>query len=103
MKELYSILHPIDENNNTAYVKAMASTLKVLMPNVLTQKQRIVFERIVLYEWTQKAVAELLHISQPTVSRHYKSALAQMKTALEYAACGIKEYIKQNERGENDA
>lgn len=55
------------------------TVLSIIMNNYLTERQKIVVCEILIYNKTEKEVANLLHISQPTVSRHLKSGIEVIK------------------------
>lgn len=53
--------------------------LQIIMQNYLTDRQYKVVCEVLIYNRTQKDVAKLLGISQPTVSRHLKEGIKTIK------------------------
>ena len=53
--------------------------LNIIMENYLTHKQYTVACEVLLYNKTQQEVADLLHLSQSTISRHLNAAIQTIK------------------------
>lgn len=53
---------------------SLYAVLPKIVKNELTQKQRLCFEMFYIDKKNQKEIASILRLSQPTVSRHIKSA-----------------------------
>ena len=58
--------------------------LSIIMKNYLTDRQRIVIDQILICNKTQEDVAELLHISQSTVSRHLNNGIITIKHYMDF-------------------
>lgn len=58
--------------------------LSIIMKNYLTDRQRIVIDQILICNKTQEDVADLLHISQSTVSRHLNSGIITIKHYMDF-------------------
>ncbi len=54
--------------------KSLSFVLPQIVERELTQKQRLCFEMFYMNKKTQGEIAHILRLSQPTVSRHIKSA-----------------------------
>ena len=92
----------IDENFDmqAAKKKAFTSVLPFILENELTQKQRICFEYKYLKNKNQEEIANLLKLTQPTVSRHISIAKDTVNKYLKYCylalSRGIDEYDRIN-------
>lgn len=53
--------------------------LNIIMKDYLTTRQYVVACEILIYNKTEKDVADMLGISQPTVSRHLNNAIKTIK------------------------
>lgn len=70
-------------------IAALLKVLPKIVENELTQKQRICFEMFYKRKLNQNEIAQLLHLSQPTVSRHIKSACAIVKKIISYCYLSV--------------
>ena len=61
----------------------------------LTQKQRLCFEMFYIDKKNQKEIASILRLSQPTVSRHIKSAEAIIEKIGSYCIFSISKTNEQ--------
>ncbi len=73
--------------------KATISALKAVMPQViqreLTEKQRRCLELRFGRLMSQQEIADELNLSQPTVSRHLKSAVSTLSNRLYYCKSAL--------------
>lgn len=77
--------------------KSLSFVLPQIVERELTQKQRLCFEMFYMNKKTQCEIAQILCLSQPTVSRHIKSAENIINRIGKYCILGIK---KANEQWE---
>lgn len=77
----------------------MRNSLYAVVPkiakNELTQMQRICFEMFYFEKKSQKQIASILHISQPSVSRHLKNAQIIIEKIGNYCIMSIKKTNEQ--------
>ncbi len=82
--------------------KILQNSLKFILPQIvereLTQKQRICFEQFYIRRKSQNEIARMLRLSQPTVSRHLKSAESIVNRIGMYCIYGIKKTNEQWEK-----
>ena len=82
--------------------KILKNSLSFVLPkiieNELTQKQRLCFEMFYFRHKTQNEIATILHLSQPTVSRHIKSAQSIINRIGTYCIYGIRKTNEQWEK-----
>lgn len=80
----------------------MRNSLFAVVPkiakNELTQMQRICFEMFYFEKKNQKQIAAVLHISQPSVCRHLKSAKMIIEKIGGYCILSIKKTNEQWEK-----
>lgn len=80
----------------------MRNSLFAVVPkiakNELTQMQRICFEMFYFEKKNQKQIAAVLHISQPSVCRHLKSAKTIIEKIGGYCILSIKNTNEQWEK-----
>lgn len=88
----YNKFDLIDEDN-TMVLKAMILTIPKVLETYLTDKQREIIKMIVFDELNQTQVANILEISQPTVSKQYEAAIAKLRKILTTAHQAISNYI----------
>lgn len=99
--ECYYSKNMNDNDSHEAFLakkKAFSALLPVLMENELTQKQSLCLRYKYLLGKTQIEIAELLHLSQPTVSRYISSAKGILNNKLKYCwaamSAALTEYDK---------
>lgn len=80
--------------------KAFSTVLPIILDKELTQKQCTCFKFKYLDNKTQEEIADLLKVSQPTVSRHISTAKDIVNNKLQYCyialSKGIDEYDRLN-------
>lgn len=80
--------------------KAFSTVVPLILKNELTQRQNICLRYKYLNGKSQSEIAELLKLSQPTVSRHISTAKDIVNNNLKYCYIalikGIDEYEKLN-------
>lgn len=78
--------------------KAFSLVLPLIMQNELTQKQNICLRYKYINNKSQSEIAEILKLSQPTVSRHISTAKNIVNNNLKYCymalSKGLDEYDK---------
>ncbi len=78
--------------------KAFSSVLPLIINNELTQKQSICLRYRYINKKSQAEIAQMLHLSQPTVSRHIAGAKEIVNNKLKYChiavASGLNEFEK---------
>lgn len=78
--------------------KALAEIVPIIMENELTQKQSICLRYKYLNNKSQAEIAQILKLSQPTVSRHINTAKGIVNSNLKYCylalSNGINEFDK---------
>lgn len=72
------------------YEKEILDIEEQLLPCILTEKQRYIYEQIRFKERLQKDIARELGISQPTVSKHYSLAQEKLNPVLAIIKRGIQ-------------
>lgn len=95
----YSALDGYDREK--AKQKAFATIVPIIMKNELTQKQSLCMQYKYINNKTQQEIAEVLKISQPTVSRHINSAKEIMNNSLSYCYIALTKAIDEYERLSN--
>lgn len=79
--------------------KIMRNSLYAVVPkianNELTQMQRLCFEMFYIEKKNQNQIAAILHISQPSVCRHLKSAKMIIEKIGGYCILSIKKTNEQ--------
>lgn len=80
--------------------KAFSEILPLIISNELTEKQQRCFKYKYILGKNQEEIAQLMHISQPTVSRHINSAKNAINASLKYCyvalSKGLDEYDRLN-------
>ena len=74
---------------------SLYAVLPKIVKNELTQKQRLCFEMFYIDKKNQKEIASILRLSQPTVSRHIKSAEAIIEKIGSYCIFSISKTNEQ--------
>lgn len=79
---------------------AFSAVLPLIMENELSQKQSICLKYRYINNKSQSEIAEMLKLSQPTVSRHINSAKEIVNSNLKYCYIallkGFEEYDRLN-------
>lgn len=76
-------------------INSISSVLPKIIENELTQKQKICFELFYIRHKTQTEIASMLKLSQPTVSRHIKSAAKIVNKIGNYCFYSVKKANSQ--------
>lgn len=96
----YEKIHTCNEgyDKERAKQKAFSLVLPLIMENELTQKQNICLRYKYINKKSQSEIAEMLKLSQPTVSRHISTAKSIVNNNLKYCymalSKGLDEYDK---------
>lgn len=100
-EEFMGSYNPFDSAGYDGQV-IMRNSLFAVVPkiakNELTQMQRICFEMFYFEKKNQKQIAAVLHISQPSVCRHLKSAKMIIEKIGGYCILSIKKTNEQWEK-----
>lgn len=73
-----------DQDSFNAKKRALGTVIPHIVENELTKQQRNCFNAKYLQNKTQQEIAESLHLSQPTVSRHINTARDTVNNILKY-------------------
>lgn len=101
-KYYYNMLSQMGDSNDMAIAKnkAFSVVIPIIIENELTERQSICFKYRYIDNKTQKEIADLLKLSQPTVSRHINTAKEIVNSKLKYCYIaltkGFNEYDKLN-------
>lgn len=95
----YSALDGYDREK--AKQKAFSTIVPLIMKNELTQKQSACIKYKYINHKTQSEIAEILKISQPTVSRHINTAKEIMNNSLQYCYIALSKAIDEYDRLSN--
>lgn len=76
-------------------LSALKSVFALIIERELTQKQSLCLKMYCVEHMSQRQIAELMKLSQPTVSRHITSAKAIINKYLNYCYYSLK---KSNEQ-----
>lgn len=94
MEDGFKALEGYDKER--AMKKAFSSVLPLIMKDELTQRQSICLQYKYINNKSQSEIAEILKLSQPTVSRHINAAKDIVNNKLKYCyyalSKGIDEY-----------
>ena len=82
--------------DNSATLNAIKSVLPIIIRDELTDKQRICLKLHYWSKMSQKEIAQKLHLSQPTVSRHLACAKNVVNNKLRYCIFALNS--AQNEK-----
>ena len=86
------------EDMENAKRKAFSTVLPYIMKNELTQRQSLCLRYKYVNHMSQNEIADILKLSQPTVSRHINAAKDIVNNNLRYCylalATGLNEYDK---------
>ena len=92
--------HQTNDDNydkEKAMQKALEVVLPMVMDNYLTPKERICIKYKYELNKTQCEIAEMLRISQPTVSRCINNAKDKLNDILKYTFCGVTVALNEYE------
>lgn len=81
--------------------KAFATIVPLIMNNELTPKQSACLKYKYISNKSQAEIADILKISQPTVSRHINAAKEIMNNSLQYCYIALSKAIDEYERLSN--
>lgn len=95
----YDLGNPLGgEECNLARKRAFSVILPFLMKQELTERQYICLKYKYDSGKSQEEIARLLNLSQPTVSRHIKSAKEIINNNLKYCYAAVTAAISEYER-----
>lgn len=80
---------------------AFSAVLPLIMQNELSQKQNICLKYRYINHKSQAEIAEMLKLSQPTVSRHISSAKEIVNSNLKYCYIALKKGFDEYDRLNN--
>ena len=95
----YSKLDGYDREK--AKQKAFQAVVPLIMNNELTKKQSVCLRYKYINNKNQAEIAEILQLSQPTVSRHISTAKEIMNNSLQYCYIALTKAIDEYERLSN--
>ena len=78
--------------------KAFSLLLPVIMENELTERQSVCLQYKYLQHKSQREIAALLHLSQPTVSRHIQTAKDIVNHNLTYCYAAVSAALEEYDR-----
>ncbi len=81
-----------------AHQTAFSTVIPLIIDNELTEKQSVCFRYKYLSGKSQQEIADLLHLSQPTVSRHINSAKDVINSSLKYCFIALSKGFDEYER-----
>ncbi len=81
-----------------ATTKALTQIAPVIMKNELTQRQNICLRYKYINNKSQTEIAEMLGLSQPTVSRHINTAKDIVNSHLKYCYIALSNGINEFDR-----
>lgn len=81
--------------------KAISVVLPLIFKNELTPKQTMCLNYAYIHHKSQKEIADILKISQPTVSRHIHSAKKIVNNELKYCYLAVMKSIEEYEKLSN--
>ncbi len=81
--------------------KAFSTVLPLIMNNELTQKQSICLQYHYVNGKSQAEIAKMLHLSQPTVSRHINAAKSIVNNKLKYCYIAVDKGLSEYDRLSN--
>lgn len=76
-------------------MKSVSKVLPLILENELTQRQSLCLRLCYVYGKSQTEIARELKLSQPTVSRHIKTAKAITNKCLSYCVYAVKQANEQ--------
>ncbi len=92
--------HIADEgfDRERAVRKAFSLLLPVMMESELTDRQSVCLKYKYLHHKSQQEIATLLHLSQPTVSRHISTAKDIVNHRLKYCYAAVSAALDEYDR-----
>lgn len=78
--------------------KAFSAVLPLIFENELTQRQTLCLNYAYIQKKTQKEIAQILKLSQPTVSRHINTAKKIVNNELKYCYLAVMKGIEEYEK-----
>lgn len=81
-----------------AEYKAFAKLIPLIMERELTERQSVCLQYRYVHGKSQKEIAELLKLSQPTVSRHIQTAKAIVNNELAYCYAAVRTALREYDR-----
>jgi len=81
-----------------AEYKAFAKLIPIIMENELTKRQSVCLQYRYVYGKSQQEIASLLKLSQPTVSRHIRTAKAILNNELAYCYAAVRTALHEYDR-----
>lgn len=90
----------IDEGYDiqTAKDKAVSVVLPLIIKNELTQKQGLCLKYYYVNNKSQREIADILKLSQPTVSRHISTAKNIVNSNLKYCYIALSKGMQEYDR-----
>lgn len=79
-----------DFDENKILLRSLSYILPLIVKQELTQKQRLCFELFYINNKSQSEIARIMHLSQPTVSRHINSAKDIVTKIANYCFAAVK-------------
>lgn len=76
-------------------IKSISKVLPLIMKNELTERQSLCLRMFYIFGKSQVEIAKELKLSQPTVSRHIKSAKDILNRFLSYSFYSVKQANEQ--------
>ena len=92
----YDALEGFDRER--AQKKAFSLVLPFILEKELTEKQNLCFRYKYVMGKTQQEIAELLNLSQPTVSRHISAAKSIVNKELKYCYAALSAALNEYDR-----
>lgn len=89
------------EDRLQAQRKAFSTIIPLIINNELSERQSICFRYKYISGKSQSEIAEILHLSQPTVSRHISSAKDIINSSLKYCAVALKSGLDEYDKFNN--
>lgn len=86
-----------NESTNDLQIKALMLIMPEIIKSELTPRQCEVLDLIMFKEFNQTQAANLLGLSQPTISRAYHSAICKLRKYLYFCNKCIKKYSQLKE------
>lgn len=87
----------------SAKSKAVSVVLPLIIKNELTPKQGLCLKYYYINKKSQREIADLLKLSQPTVSRHINTAKAVVNAYLQYCYIALSKGMLEYDRLSCDA
>ena len=78
--------------------KAFAAVIPLLMERELTERQEVCLRYHYVYGKSQSEIAALLKLSQPTVSRHIRTAKSILNNELAYCYAAVYTALDEYDR-----